>query len=1028
MNRVAVLGPLSVVLQGVEIAITSPKHRVLLATLLTGEDWAATIDSIADRLWGHTQPRNARAAIHVHVTRLRRVLDSAVPGGGQVLVSAHRGYRLDLSDDAIDLGQLRAAIRAANAARDLGDLHAEKESLATALSLWRGDAFEDIDSDAIASSDATALHDLRVGLQERLFGIEIALGNHSDVVHDLQAMVSKHPLRESLTSQLMLAQYRSGRPAHALQTYRALTQRLAEELGIDPSSDLQKLFGDILNDAPQLRRSRRSTPEQPTPTRWLVSCTLPREHDHFVERRAETEAATAALSSAIRENPSRPAVLAITGPPGAGKTAFAVHLAHQLRDQYRDGQWFTVFADQALSTTARDDVEPDGAGAPRTGDVIDRVLREWLLSSGIAPNDLPDSTSTLSALLRARISDRQVLIVVDNVDDAGEAGDRLAALLPGSGRSAIIITSRSILTGFAAHHAVHTIGLGPLSLPASVQLLHQMLGHSTGHPTTAELIELAELCDRLPLALRIAGAQLCARTPQLRESYLARLREDHLNTEVRDGALSLAATLHPAYTALSADARRLLRLMALVPGGGFTVDTAAVLLDTAQHRAAAAIDELTRLHLITESESGAATLPELFRQFAAHQSATTDTATQRRAALDRLTHWYLTPQADLRLRSAGEVRRHRNTILALTHPHTPGPPALDLAEMACRLFASQGHHIDWCAAAGHGLHTARALNDHGRVAGFAAILTSSKPFADSPPGGEHDAHGGTIRTSSPATPSTPVDRSLRTLAVADADPGLADTDQRAAASADEVAGHLHRALARATALDESDRRAGRTEYRPDNLTRIGRILIGLDRLADGHAYHHRALHTARRNHNLHAVAAVHLDLAVAYLLLNRFAEAENHADTARELFSSLGDDVGYTRATIALGDTYRAARRLDTARHLHQAALRRGHRLDSHQIVIEASIGLALTYRYLDDQRRALVHATESVHLAEDTGLRLLEGKALGVLAVNNLFARQPRRARKLIDKALHVHQETGHELEKSCVLGWLPAIAAAAG
>lgn len=345
MNRVSVLGPLTVVLRGVDVPISSTKHRVLLAALVTGDNWSATVDSIADRLWGESQPRNAKAAIHVHVARLRRVLDDAVPGGGRMILSANRGYRLALASDEVDIGQVRALVDRANTARDAGDALGEKASVSEALALWRGNAFEDIESDAVRFTDVTAFDDLRISLQERLFGIEIALGNHLDITHDLQAAVAKTPLRESLTAQLILAHYRSGRQADALEAYRLLSVRLADELGVDPSGDLQNLFHGILNGNSELLRPPGPETARAEPTAWLFSCTLPREHDHLVGRRPEIEDAAASMTTVCGEVSSGPSVIAVTGPPGAGKTAFAVHLAHRLRGRFPDGQWFTTSDD-----------------------------------------------------------------------------------------------------------------------------------------------------------------------------------------------------------------------------------------------------------------------------------------------------------------------------------------------------------------------------------------------------------------------------------------------------------------------------------------------------------------------------------------------------------------------------------------------------------------------------------------------------------------------------------------------------------
>ncbi|MCB8913384.1 AAA family ATPase [Rhodococcus rhodochrous] len=994
-NRIAVLGPLSVVLQGVRVHISSAKHRVLLATLVAHR--SATVDTIAEYLWGPSQPRNARAAIHVHVARLRRVLDDAAPGGGRVIISTSNGYRLNLADKEVDIDQLRALVRQAGVERDTGNFHAEKVIVTEALSLWRGDAFEDIESDQVRFGDAVTYQDLRTSLQERLFGIEINLGNHIDVLHLVQAAAARNPLRESITSQLMLALYRSGRQADALDTYHAFCRRLADELGVDPGSEIQALFEDLLRGDPGLLpQSSSPAAEAEGSMPWLTSCTLPRDREHFVGRTTQLETAAEYLSSAV----SGPAVLAITGPPGSGKTAFAVHLAHQVRSQFPDGQLFASADVGGAAQTIRAIVRDHGAQAGVT-----HLLSELLLSTGFPRHALPDTTASLSSLLRARLSDRRVLIVLDGVDSTEE----LSLLLPGSGRSAVVLTGLSRLLGLEAGNDMHTIDLGPLQERESVALLEGVVNDGTGHPTRDELLDIAELCDHLPLALHLVGTQLRGRSLQFRREFLSRLRSDHILHQLSGDprtAVGLDATLHTSYSALSENAQQLLRLMAFAPGGGFTTQTTAALLGSAELESSVVLDELIRSHLVTETEAGTAVLPELFRQFAAQRSAASDTPEHRQAALGRLARWYLTPIAQLQLRSPTEVQRHRTTLLALLGAASPFNHRLvtTLANLACEVFSAHGDLVDRRAAAAHGYRAARALDDHAGAERFAAAMLVDP----STPRGDHH-----LSVSGPVHGAGKAD-----------DTGGA----RPWADLEDEGGHLHTAFERALQIHEYDTRTDRDAYVPDNLTRIGRILVGLDRIADGQAFHHRALRAARRNHNLHARATAHLDLASACLLAHHFADAEGHALAARDLFGSFGDDRGRARASVALADVYRAVRRLDVAERLLDDAWKVGRRLGDDLVLVEASIGLALVYRYLDERTKGLLHGIDALLLARSSALSLLEGKALGVLAVNNHFAQRPQRARELLDEALFVHEKTGHELEKACVMRWLPRVDGALG
>ena len=258
--RYRLLGPLEVIGEnGQAVALAGGRERVLLATLVLGANQTVSTDRLVDALWGDDRPATAANSLQVHVSKLRKKLVEA--GAGDVITRAPQGYVLQTGPGDVDLEEFERLVSAV-----IGDPTEVSKRLGEALALWRGPALADVSSDLLAG-EKTRLEELRLLTVERRIEADLALGRHADLVGELEAQIQADPLREGPRRQLMLALYRSGRQADALATYQEARQLLAEELGIDPGSELQALELAILNQDPDIAPSAQtSSPSLPTST------------------------------------------------------------------------------------------------------------------------------------------------------------------------------------------------------------------------------------------------------------------------------------------------------------------------------------------------------------------------------------------------------------------------------------------------------------------------------------------------------------------------------------------------------------------------------------------------------------------------------------------------------------------------------------------------------------------------------------------------------------------------------------------
>lgn len=251
--RFEILGPRRVVDGGAELDVGGPRQQCVLAALLAANPSCLSVTSLIDEVWGDQPPATAPHVIRTYVSNLRKML-------GERIVSDGQHYRLDTGSDSIDAGEFTMAL---DQARNTFPAHPDRTVLLlrAAQQLYRGRPFGDVgDCTSLIEQRSTELEELRTQSCELLITAELALGNHEQVIPHLEALTLSHPFRERLHQHLMLALYRSDRQAEAIRAGRHLRDRLAEEMGIEPSAGTRALEDRILRQDPSLEIARPRRP------------------------------------------------------------------------------------------------------------------------------------------------------------------------------------------------------------------------------------------------------------------------------------------------------------------------------------------------------------------------------------------------------------------------------------------------------------------------------------------------------------------------------------------------------------------------------------------------------------------------------------------------------------------------------------------------------------------------------------------------------------------------------------------------
>ncbi|WIM94429.1 BTAD domain-containing putative transcriptional regulator [Actinoplanes oblitus] len=660
-----VLGPLDALIDGQRIDIGGNRQQIVLACLVLEAGSVVSIDRLMRAVYGDSLPSSARVQVQICVSALRRLFGRHGHPGS--IVTRNQGYLLRLAEMEVDLQRYERLVQEARAAGEAGRKREASALYREALNLWRGPALEGLDSEPLRLV-ADRLAESRVTVIEDCVEYDLELGRHREVIPELNDLVATHPLHERLRGQLMVALYRSGRQAEALDAYRAARRTLIDELGLEPSEWLQQLERSILSadselSAPEspvtaamavepaepaleLVNPERTPGSEPAPAARggrPVPCMLPTDIADFTGRSEQIDAIQAYLAAAA-DDPGQLAVpiIVVAGKPGIGKTALGIHVSHRLAVRYPDGQ---LFAD--LHGRSSDRVSPM------------QILERFLRILGVPGNSIPDGLEERAEMYRGLLSDRRMLVVLDNAGSEAQ----VLPLLPGNPRTAVLITARSRLGALPG--AVH-VDIDVLDAAHSVELLSRIAGDDRVRDEAAAAEALTELCGRLPLALRIAGARLAARPHWSVEQLTDRLEnESRRLDELNHGVMGVRVSISLTYDNLSAPARRLFRLLAVVDIPVFSAWVCAALLDQRLTDAYDLLDDLVDAQLVEIDGTGTGPrrqyrFHDLIRVFARERLAAEEPLAERAAALRRVFGGlqFLAEQAHRKLYGEGNKNLH----------------------------------------------------------------------------------------------------------------------------------------------------------------------------------------------------------------------------------------------------------------------------------------------------------------------------------------------------------------------------------
>jgi DNA-binding SARP family transcriptional activator/Tfp pilus assembly protein PilF len=898
----------------------------VLAVLLLDANRPVPVDALVDRVWGDRAPQRARDTLYGYLSRLRGAL---APAGDARITRRASGYLLTVDPDAVDVHRFHRLVASA---REIRDCEAALGALEEALGLWRGAALPLLDTPWLNSS-RTALDRARLGAELERNDLALRCGRHARVLDEMSAAVETYPLDERLAGQLMLGLYRAGRQGEALDYYRRLRSRLADDVGVDPGAALRLLHRRILQADPTLTTAgspdvRSAAPPRTDPVAGNVRPVadavpvgprvprqVPAPPRTFTGRTAEL--AQLSELTGVSDGPelsARCTVCAIVGPGGVGKTWIARRWAHEHLSRYPDGQ---LFADLRGF---------DPAGSPVPASV---VVRGFLDALGVAAEAIPADLDAQTALYRSLAADKRLLIVLDNARDSTHA----APLLPGAAGCTVLVTSRHRLVGLVNAHGARPLALGTLAGDEARRLLAGHLGNRRVAAEPAAVDTLLRHCSGLPLALGIVASRAAVHPGLPLAELAAELEDVTTRLDALDGgelAVNVRAALSCSTDSLSQPAARLFALLGFVVGADAGLAAVASLAGLPVAATRGLLRRLTAAHLVAEPRPGRWHMHDLVRLYAAEQSGMLgDRSTARRRMLD---HYLQTGYA---------ANRVLSPLRDAIEPAPPAPgvglaPVSDEAQ-AKAWFAAE--HANLLAAVS--LAADEGLDTHAWQLAW-TMATYLDRYA-------HWRDQAAVHTVASAAARRLGDRTAQAYALC----GLARAqiwlgryeearghlrsalDLLGDASEPAWRAHVHRAFARSYARGGEPRRAlahdeqalalyraaGHRCGQATALNAIGWHRAHLGEVEQALPFCAQALTLHRQNGDRQGVAATLDSLGYIHRRLGRHDEAIRCYQQAIQLYGELGDRYEIADTLANLGDTYAAADDPDPARMVWQRAI-----------------------------------------------------------------------------------------------------------
>ncbi|WP_165978217.1 AfsR/SARP family transcriptional regulator [Actinomadura darangshiensis] len=672
-----VIGPVELWINGRRRDLGTTKERCVLAVLLLSPRQPVPAEALIRRVWDDAPPAKARQSLYSYMTRLRRRLE----GVPDVALRSRQGaYLIDVADESVDLHLFRRLRDQARAISESGDDEYALDHHRRAAELHRAEPLADLTGGWAERTRRNLEQELLAAAFLRI-DLELQRGNHTDLVRELYDLTERHPQHQWPVERLMVALYRSGRQAEALEVYRRTRDLLVAESGTDPGPGMRRIQQQILRGDPELLRvpgTQLSVDRRPH--------TLPHDARVFVGRDDELRQLMEMVPTA---GGSTVTVIALDGMAGVGKSMLAVHLAHRLTPHFPDGQMF-------LSLHAH-----DARQRPLTpSEALDTLFR----MIGVPATRVPAALDERAALWRSELAGSRAIIVLD--DAAGR--DQVEPLLPGSAGCLVIVTSRRRLTGL---HDAWALPLETLPVPDAMALFTAIAGTGRAEPG-ANVAEVVELCGRLPLAVNMAASRLRHRRAWDTRDLLARLTpDDRRLDELRDEDREITTVFEDSYRALPPKLRDAFRSFGLHPGPDLTAHAAAAGLACPVREAERILEELLDRHLITEPTRGRYRFHDLVHDYARRLAREADSDEDRTRTVHRILDFHLAA-AD---RADRLLSPHRPPSGAPSDP-PPGPPPLADAAAAAEWFAAE--HNCLLNAAAEADRT--GLPEH--VARFARVL------------------------------------------------------------------------------------------------------------------------------------------------------------------------------------------------------------------------------------------------------------------------------------------------------------------